>query len=93
MLIFRVKRPYVLGIACLSYTGRMLILLDKETASALGALIDFGIFFGVVMTVHLCAAITAETAAVFFDDNGYEYGNDYCQGDVKVFHDVLFEMG
>jgi hypothetical protein len=55
-------------------------------------LVDFGIFVLIVISVHPCAALSAEPGAALLKNDGYHYDEDGCCGDVDN-HGGLLEMG
>ena len=59
--------------------------MNKVSSSALGALVDFGIFFRVVITVHLRAAVRAHLADVVYQHHAYYECNDG-DGNDDCFH-------
>lgn len=56
-------------------------------------MVDFGIFVLIVISVHPCAALSAEPGAALLKDDGYHNEEDGCYSDVSNSHGCLLEMG
>lgn len=56
-------------------------LFNDVTSSAAGALVDFGIFFGIEILVHACAAMLAAGGVVDVEDDEDDGGDEAARED------------